>query len=304
MKKLFQLPFTNVFIFSILWALDIIIAKLAFSSGAHPVTFIIQANIVRLLFLAVIVLPRKIKEIKAITPDVLKGIVIGSIIHFSFGAVLSNSGIALTTAINAGFLMKFTLFTTLFFAWLLLKEKMTIPKTAAALFSFIGVFLLTTQGRLISPEPGDILILLACISWSLGNVFLRKVLKSSSVSGETVSLLRPIIGLPLIILFISFSSLLPPTLQAVFTVNIANLSYLNYVIVAGLSGAFLSIFLYRTLKVASASYLTMMTMMTPVFVSLIALTVLKETMMPIQIAGALLIIISGFVTHQLKIAKQ
>ena len=48
----------------------------------------------------------------------------------------------------------------------------------------------------------------------------------------------------------------------------------------------------------------MMSMMTPVFVAILALSFLDEKMVPIQILGATLIILSGVVTHYTKVAKQ
>lgn len=303
-SNLFQLPFTNVFLFSLAWALQVFVSKLAFKAGAHPVTFLLQSTLINWLTLSIIVLPKKWKELKNIKKDVLKGIIIANAIHFGFGAFFSNSGIALTTAINAGFLMKFSLVTTLIIAWIILKEKMTLSKSIAALVSFFGVFLLSTQGRLIVPQIGDLIIILACLSWSIGNVMLRKILKNNPVSGEVVSFLRPLTGFPLILLFIAFSPIYPSELQGVFKVDFFNLTYFGYVMIAGMLVAMLTLFLNRTLKVASASYMTMMSMMTPVFVSILALSFLGEKMVPIQIIGAILIILSGVVTHYTKVARQ
>jgi uncharacterized membrane protein len=56
------------------------------------------------------------------------------------------------------------------------------------------------------------------------------------------------------------------------------------------------IFVYRTLKVSTASYLTMMSMLTPVIVSLLAIVFLGESLVWIQVIGAGLIILSGIVT--------
>jgi len=303
-SNLLQLPFSNVFLFSLFWALQIFVSKLAFKAGAHPVTFLLQSTLVNWLTLSIIVLPKKWKELKNIKKDVLKGIILANAIHFGFGAFFSNSGVALTTAINAGFLMKFAMVTTLLMAWIFLKEKLTLSKSIAALVMFFGVFLLSTQGRLIVPQVGDLLIILACLSWSTGNVILRKILRENSVSGETVSFLRPISGFPLILLFIIFAPIYPIELREVFQVNFFDFGYTGYVVVAGMFVALLTLFLNRTLKVASASYMTMMSMMTPVFVAILALSFLGERMVSIQILGATLIILSGAVTHCTKVAKQ
>ncbi|MBU1967043.1 EamA family transporter [Patescibacteria group bacterium] len=168
----------------------------------------------------------------------------------------------------------------------------------------VGVFLVTTKGQAIIPQPGDILILLACISWSLGNVLIRKFLKNNPVSGELVSFLRPIAGLPVLLLFLSLSPFYPERIQSVFAVDLLDLTYLPYLISIGISSSLLSIFLNRTLKFASASYMTMMSMMTPVMVGIMAMMLLGESLAMIQVVGAVLIILSGVATHYLKIEKQ
>jgi hypothetical protein len=57
------------------------------------------------------------------------------------------------------------------------------------------------------------------------------------------------------------------------------------------------IFLYRILKVSTASYMTLMSMLTPVVVSLLALVFLGETLVWVQIIAAAKIILSGKVIH-------
>lgn len=303
MKKLLQLPFANVFLFSLFWALQIFVSKLAFQDGAHPVTFLLQTSLINWLVLAVIALPGHTHEFKAINKKVLMGIIMANAIHFGLGAFFSNSGTALTTAINAGFLTKFALVTTLIMAGIFLQEKMTLEKFLAASVTFVGAYLISTNGHLIVPHVGDILIILACIAWSTANVILRKILSEHPVSGEIVSFLRPISGFPLILLFVLLSPIYPSALQPVFRVDLFNFTYLGYVVVAGIFSALLTLFLNRTLKVATASYMTMMSMMTPVFVTLLALTYLHERMSPIQVLGATLIVISGVMTHYFKVAK-
>ena len=56
-------------------------------------------------------------------------------------------------------------------------------------------------------------------------------------------------------------------------------------------------YLNRTLKVATASYMTMMSMVTPVLVSLLAIIFLGETLAWVQVAGAGIIISSGVFTY-------
>jgi drug/metabolite transporter (DMT)-like permease len=213
------------------------------------------------------------------------------------GGFFSNSGVALTSAINAGFLVKFALVTTILFAWLLLGEKLTTNKILAMLAMIVGSYLISTKGQPIIPQIGDLLILLACISWSFSNVLVRKTLRDEAVDGDIVSFLRPVAGIPIFLLFILLSPLYPAAVGEVFQVNYFDFSYFPYVLGSGIFTALLWLYLNRTLQVATASYMTMMSMMTPVFVVILAIWLLGEAMVPIQILGGLLIIFAGIITH-------
>jgi uncharacterized membrane protein len=70
-----------------------------------------------------------------------------------------------------------------------------------------------------------------------------------------------------------------------------------------LNGACLAlvwVFLNRTLEVASASYMTAMCSLTPVFVAALAIPFFGERLSLIQILGATLIVASSFIVHRLK----
>ena len=157
--KFFQIPFVNVFLFSLFWALTIIVSKMAFNQGAHPVTYLIQSTVISLILLAVYVIPQKYQEIISMPKQVFWGLMGANAIHLGIGAFFSNVGTALTSAVNVGFLGKFATVITIFLAWLFLKEKLTKSKVVAAVIMIVGVFLITTKGQVIIPHPGDILIL-------------------------------------------------------------------------------------------------------------------------------------------------
>lgn len=304
LQNILDSQFFNVFMFSLFWALQLFVSKLAYNAGAKPVSFTVQAAVVALVVLAIIVLPRNWKELKGISVTALLGVLLVNAIHFGIGGFLSNSGVALTSAINSGFLVKFALVTTIIFAALIVGEKITLPKVIAALLMLVGSYLLVTNGQLIYPKTGDLLIIGACIAWSLGNVLIRRILKGNNISGDIVSLLRPIAGLPVMLLFILAAPLYPESISSVFSVPLLDFTYIGYVILSGALTALLWLFLNRTLKVATASYMTMMSMMTPVFVSVLAIVFLGESMFLVQMIGAILIIGSGIATHFLKIGKE
>lgn len=295
-------PLLNVTLFSVFWAIQIFVSKLAFLKGAEVIPFTIQSGIVASILLTVYILALKKDKLKNLS-KVFVGLFIANAIHNGLGSVFSNAGISLTAAINAAFLIQFTTVTTSLLAWLVLKEKMTTSKLFTIITIMVGTFFLITKGQLISPHIGDILILLACLSWSSGNILIKKILKKHAVDSDVVTFLRPISGLPILFGFIAFSPLYPPATQQMFHTNLLDLHLLPYVFFNSLFAVLLWIFLNRTLKIASASYTTMMSSLTPVLVAIMAIVFLKESLIPIQWFGVLLISASGIVTQFLKIDK-
>lgn len=292
-----KLALLNVCLFSLFWALQLLVSKMGFLAGAKAVSFTLQSAFVALIFLSLWVLPKQLSKLRALPKQVLWALLLANAIHFGLGGFFSNSGVALTSAVNAGFLVKFALVTTILLAWIFLKEKMTLVKAGAVLLMVFGSYLISTKGQVLVPQIGDLLIVLACFSWSTGNILVKKALKNKEVDGDLVSFLRPVAGIPVLLLFILLSPLYPAQIKSVFAVNYFDLSFYPYVLGSGIFTALLWIFLNRTLQVASASYMTMMSMMTSVFVAILAVIFLHEDIASAQVWGGLLTIFAGIITH-------
>lgn len=303
MIKKNQSAFINVFLFSLFWALDIVISKMAFIAGARAIPFTIQSALVALVFLTVVILPENIHHIRSLPKKTLLWLLLANAIHFGLGSLLSNSGIALTSAINAGFLVKFSLVTTTLLAWLFLKEKITRTKIASGLIMILGAYLIATNGQTIIPHIGDALIILSCIAWSIGNILIRKTIRNTNVNEDVATLLKPIAGIPVLLLFVLASPLYPPRMQGAFDIRYFNGNFYPYILGAGLFMGMAWLLLNRTLKIATASYTTMMSMMTPVFVAMVAFVLLGEKITPTQILGGLLVITAGIVVHRSNIKQ-
>ena len=302
-SELLNSPFLNVILFSVFWAIQIFVSKLGFVDGAKVIPFTVQSAIVSIIVLTIYALPKYFSEIKSLHKKVLLGILIANAIHFGLGGFLSNAGVALTSAINAGFLVQFSTVTTSLLAWVFLREKVTVPRVVMVALIMIGSFYLTTGGKLIVPHTGDLLILLGCLSWSTANVTIRKILKNNPVSGDAVSFLRPLAGLPLLLAFILFSPLYPDPVRQVFSYSLTSIISPLFVVLNGTFTALVWIFLNRTLKVATASYMTMMSSLTPVLVAILAIAFLKETVDAPKVMGILLIISATTVTQIQRVDK-
>jgi drug/metabolite transporter (DMT)-like permease len=301
--KFFQSAFFNVMAFSIIWAVQIFLAKLAFIAGAKVVPFTIQTSVAAICLTTFLAVCFQRQKLQTLTRNVVLGLIVGNVLHNGLGTVFSNAGISLTTAINAGFLVQFSTVTTSLLAWIVLKEKMTPSKAFTVVMIMVGTYFLITKGQTLTPHLGDILILLACCSWSAGNIVIKKLMKQHPVDADMVTFLRPLSGFPVFLGAVFLSPLYPAPTQALFHASIFDFSFLPQAILNGGLVVLLWIFLNRTLKAASASYMTMMSSVTPLLVALLAMVVLKETLIPIQWVGVFFIVISGVATQFLKIEK-
>ena len=292
--------FANVFAFSSFWAAAMILSKLGINMGAHPISYLIEASFVSLLVLTVYVGLYKRPDLKATTPRTVGILVLLNIIG-AVATILTNIGYTMTSAVNIGFLGKFTLVTTLVMARLVLGEKMNLSKIVAAFVMLLGVFFMTTQGRGFIPQKGDIFLLTACVGLSANSVFIKKMFANITLSGVIVSFYRILVRLVFIFGFSLFVGVLLSKYSDVFSFEFLPLNMLWLVVLRGIVSAGSIVFLYRSLKVATASYTTMMSMMTPVMVSVVAILFMGEYISFWQMLGGGLILLSGVVTHYLKV---
>lgn len=297
------LPLVYVLLFTIFWSLQIFISKLGFLAGAQLIPFSLQSSIVTLLLLGAYVFFTKRKELQKVSKKTSVKLYFASALHAGIGGFLSNAAVLYTSAINVAFLFQFTTVATSLLAWVFLKEKMTVSKAITITLVMIGIFLFVTNGRLITPHFGDILALAVCAAWSTGNVWIRGILKTHPVDADVSTFFRPVGGLSLLLIFIILSPIYPATLRTIFQTNIFDFHLLSYVLLNALFIVLLWIFLNRTLKVASVSYMTILSSLSPIIVAILGFVFLHETLTLIQLIGAFLIVFGGIVTQYLKIDK-
>jgi transporter family protein len=291
MRKTLNEPTREVLLFSLAWALYIVQSKRAFSAGAKIVPFQIETALVALAALSIFMLPGVWREIQALlkeTPKVFWLLFIGNGLHFGVGSTLYVIGVSQTDAINAGFLVKGSMVTTTLLAWIFLQERMSWRKIANLFLMMVGIYLLTTRGARLLPKAGDLYILGACLAWSVGNILIRQGLKGTKASANLASYLKPLAGLPV---FVFLVVLLPK--NNFLTLEHFSLAYLGYALLAGIFISLTWLFLNRSLKITTASYVTMLSTATPVFVSILAMLILHEQLVPIQALGGGLILLSG-----------
>jgi len=285
--------------FSAFWAFQIFVAKLGFIAGAMVLPFQVVMVLTAMATLAFLILPRSGAELMKLfkqNPAVFWKIYLANGLQAGLGTCLSIIGIALTDAINAGFLVKLATVTTILFAWLLLNENMSGLKIAVVFAMLFGAYLLTTKGQTLLPRVGDLFILAACVCWSLGNVMVRKILRTQAVHADVVTMQKPMASLPVFLALVGISVYYPEmlgSLKGVLQCCAFSPAHIPYALGSGFFLGMAWIYLYRTLHIATASYMTLMSMATPVIVSVLAIAFLDEKLVWIQVVGGGLIILSA-----------
>jgi drug/metabolite transporter (DMT)-like permease len=296
-------PAFNVLMFSTFWALQIFFAKLGFNGGALVLPFQLLINIIAFIILAVLIFPRVNSQLQQLFKNqksLFWKLYTANGIQAGLGTSLAMVGIAMTDAVNAGFLVKFTVVTTIFFAWIMLKEKITTLKIVTVILMLIGVYLLTTRGQSLIPRPGDIFLIAACVCWSLGSVLIRRFLRDKPLDPDVVTMQKPLASIPILVVLAGIALAVNPMNRiagGIFSCCRVTSADLIYGLLTGFSLAMAWIFVYRTLKVSTASYLTLMSMLTPVIVTVLAIVFLGESLVLVQAIGAGLIILSGIVIY-------
>jgi drug/metabolite transporter (DMT)-like permease len=285
--------------FSAFWAFQIFIAKLGFIAGAMVLPFQVVMLVSAMVTLAILILPRSGPDLGKLFkhhPDIFWRLFLANTLQAGLGTCFSIIGIALTDAINAGFLVKLATVSTILFAWLLLKENMSRMKLAIMFVMLFGAYLLTTKGQSMLPRIGDLFILGACVCWSLGNVMVRKILRTQTVQADVVTMQKPLASLPVFLTLVGVSYYYPHLLgelDSLLKCCTFSAVYIPYALGSGIFLALAWIYLYRTLHIATASYMTLMSMATPIIVSMLAMAFLNEKLIWIQLIGAGMIILAG-----------
>jgi drug/metabolite transporter (DMT)-like permease len=285
--------------FSAFWAVQLFVAKLGFIAGAMVLPFQVVMVVTTIATLAILLIPKSGPDLAKLfkhKPSLFWKLFLANSIQAGLGTCLSIIGISLTDVINAGFLVKLTTVSTILLSWVIIKEKFTFLKVVVVVAMIFGAYLLTTKGQNLLPRVGDLFILGACFCWSLGSVLVRRFLKTQAVNADVITLQKPLAGLLVFGALIGISVFNPATLG-----NLNNVlkcctfvpSYNIYAIGSGICLAMAWIYLYRTLQFATASYMTLMSMVTPIIVSVLALIFLDESLVLVQIIGAGMIILSG-----------
>lgn len=265
----------------------ILLTKYIFELGIEPLNFSYQILLASVIYLFTYALLKEPKALVNMDKKSLLIIVLSGITGGAMAYGLGFLGLQKSTAINYAFLAQSTVFFTPILAFFFLKEHLKLHKAVLIFALLLGVYLVSTNGKLILPKIGDIYILLGSVAISSSIILTKIALKK--VSTLTFSMYRALFGGISLLIFLLLIN------RVSLDFNWYWIAIVGLVVAAGIYA------MNKALEYGSASYLHMMSMSVPVITAIFAYFILGESMTPIQIVGGSLIIVSGFFVHKLKI---
>jgi len=268
----------------LLAAVFFVLSKLAFNRGVEPLNFSAQVLLAAGVFMLGI---QVVKQPQGLFRFSLRGWIFLLLAAF-FGGGLAYAfrflGIKYSSAVNCGFLGQSSVVFTALLAHFLLKEKLGWRKAGLIVLLLLGCYLVATSGQLMIPHPGDWFLLGAAIAFSLGVIAAKLGLQE--IPALVFSGYRALLGGVFLLVYLR--------IIGVFTPQVAWVWVLPVGIVVALAILTINIALHYT----SASYVTMMSAFIPVFTVLLAYPFLGERLDLPQVAGGILILVSGWLCHQ------
>jgi drug/metabolite transporter (DMT)-like permease len=271
---IFQILITGMFI---------PLVKYVYNSGVDPLNFSCQ-----ILFAAFIILSAysmsaekgasfRIKK-KHLSYLLAIGLVNGGLAYAFF-----STGLKISSVVNCIFLMQAGVFFVPVLSYFFLKEHLKLYKIMLISILIVGVFFVTTSGEMAIPGTGDILLLLSALSFSIGTILSKIILEEVSII--TFSLFRTLFGSISILIYLAVTDGINPDIN------------IFWVFGSGLMIVLGTLALSRVLRETSASYVSMMSMSTPVVTLVFAYAFLGEEMTTAQLVGGVIVVFSGFLVH-------
>lgn len=269
-------------------SMAIFFKKIALLTRIPPLTLLLQFMIVAAIVLNInLFLFQKtyVPGIRKIKLPELKMIFLAG--FFLFAAYLSSTfGLRFTTSINYSFIIRSSLIFSTILSFFFLGEKMYREMALLIISFFVGVYLVSTAGKVILPQSGDLLILLGALFFASFSVTQKLI--SQNLPPELISW-----GV------ITASAMYSILVSILFKINILPANGFIVVFIAGIFEALVVLFMNKALRVTSVTYYYMMIMLTPIINAFLGIMFLSESIKQIQILGGIIIIVSVFLAQKL-----
>lgn len=219
----------------------------------------------------------------------LKWYLVGIGIASSIGLnLLQTLSLAHTPAVNFSFLYRTIVIFTIILAYIFFREKITVKKWVLAGLILFGSYLFTTRGKGMTLTAGDLYTLAYALSAAfIANILIKHTISKMhpDISGSVTSIVA---GIALFMFaLINGSIKLPGHLM---------------LILLGTAISFVQTMARnRAYKYATASFVTMIVSITPVFVGFLSYPILHESLSAIELVGGTIIVGSMFFVEYFKI---
>ncbi len=277
--------FIFTFISAFAWAISIIMVRMLLNQGINAYNVSFWTVIFATPFWLFVLL-NKSKELKNLTKNNIYVLLSLGVIYAAIN-IVEIFALKYSPAMNFSFINRTVILFTMVFAWIFLGEKLTLKKNILAILIIVGSYLLITKAQGLSLTLGDSFTLLEAFLIGINNV-LAKV---------AVAKISPLLTASSVFLV----GVIPTGIVAHIHSGISLPEFPLVLLIIAALYISLNIFRYKALKVAAASYVTMIFSFTPVMVSLMAVFLLQESLVPIQVLGGFLIILAGVMVEKLHV---
>lgn len=260
-----------------------VIDKAALRGGADVSAYTVSRVFIAALILfifAAATCPRSLSRV--VEKGTIRDLVLIGVLASGWGLLLQITGLARTTAINAGLLLTLVAPGTTIFAVWLLGEPLTKSLILASLLMLGGVWSIYGLDKTTAFGFGDILILIAALGYAYSNVHARKTMKNTETT--IVTLGRLIFGALSIAILLPFVPL-----------NFSSLASQPALVLLG--GAVFGIRMvtyYKGIALEGASVAATFLLFSPVVTALSAHFFLAEPLSPGIAAGIALTLAGGW----------
>lgn len=269
---------------SALYGFSIILVKMALNQGYSSYSLMSSRSLLSIPFMVVAMLLLKDK-VEYTKPLPLRDLTIIGIIGSGTAMMTLYIGQAYTLAINAGFVFRFVFIFTALFSHFLLKDKIQKGQYLSMAIMFIGMYLISTDGKALNPHWGDILVLLASMQVGFTNVLAKITMKK--VNSYLISAIRIFIGSLFIVLVVSI----------IFGLDtLSPISTIPYTILALALLEIIFIFLYyRGIEIEGPLTATLFFLMGALVSAVLSYIILGEKLSVIGWIGGTLIMLGAYV---------
>jgi drug/metabolite transporter (DMT)-like permease len=270
-----------------LWACQIVVFRYQITLGENPYTLTLWSTALELPFWIAMVF-RKKSEAKKLNKRM-----IGIFTVIGFGSAIAiglmeNLALANTTATNFAFLIRTVVLFTILFSAFFFKEPITRKKLIMTITILCGAYFLNVQNGTFALRLGDIFTLIEAASIAFfTNILIKKMV--SKLDPDFTAGAQYLAGAFFLTLVFIFQ-------KTPFILH--NIPLLIVYVCLGITFARVR---NRAFQHASSTFVTMIMSFTPVFTLILSLFVLNERLIPIQLFGGFLIILTGFMAEFLKI---